>query len=53
MAQRYKQQITDLIKSFHDKSNSKHIADLLRSLIDKVVLTPDETNATNQFLSFL
>ncbi|MCK5424050.1 MAG: recombinase family protein [Emcibacter sp.] len=44
MAGRYKQQITDLIKSFHDKSNSKHIAELLRSLIDKIVLTPDEKN---------
>jgi site-specific DNA recombinase len=44
MAMRYKEQITDLIRSFHDRDHSKHVAELLRSLIEKIVLTPNKTN---------
>jgi len=44
MAVHYKEPITNLIRSFQDMNNSKHVAELLRSLIDKTVLTPNKTN---------
>ncbi|WP_431206523.1 recombinase family protein [Bradyrhizobium betae] len=42
MAQRYREEITALTKALRDEKFGQEAVDLVRSLIDKIVLTPDE-----------
>lgn len=42
MAQRYHSEVAALRKSLHQDDHTQEAADLLRSLIDKIVLTPNE-----------
>ncbi|SDH76793.1 recombinase family protein [Roseospirillum parvum] len=45
MAQRYRNEVLNLIVALNDEAHRHEAADLLRSLIDKVVLTPNPTRS--------
>ena len=42
MAERYRQEVTKLVATFRDPEQSQEAIGIIRSLIDKIVLTPNE-----------
>jgi DNA invertase Pin-like site-specific DNA recombinase len=44
MADRYREEVTGLIAAFNDPEHRAEAAELIRALIDKIVLTPNEEN---------